>query len=124
MVEQRVTELEAESLLVRIYCVVGDLAGQKPLHEAIVETARAAGVAGASVLPAKMGFGKHAFYSDRLSETMADRQPVVVEIVDQPNRLTDFLAALHELVEGRRLITVERAEVILYLPESTSDDKV
>ena len=110
--------IEIESHLLRVYCTVSDHAGRQALHEAIIEAAHNAGLSGATVLPAKMGYsaGGH-FYSDLLNETMADRQPVVVEIVDQPDRIHAFLPALHALVQGRRLITLERAEVVFYQPD-------
>jgi PII-like signaling protein len=109
----------AESLLVRVYCVAHDVEGHKALHEAIVEAARGAGLAGASVFSATMGFGHSGlFYSDLLNEVFSDRQPVVVEIIDQPDRIAAFLPALHAMVRGRRLITTERAEVVLYKPHA------
>lgn len=113
--------LEVESLLVRVYCVVNDKAGDKTLHEAIVEAARGAGLAGASVLQAKMGFSRGGLlYSDLLNEVFSDRQPVVVEVIDQPDRINAFLPTLHALVRGRRLITAERAEIIYYQAEKSS----
>ena len=107
--------------LLRIYCVSGDRApGGKALHEAIVEAARAAHLGGASVLVAKAGYSHGGFFYDEiLSEAFQDRQPVVVEIVDRPERLTDFLPALKSLVRGRRLITLEKATVIYYRPVET-----
>jgi PII-like signaling protein len=110
--------LAVESWLLRVYCVVSDGAGDRLLHEAIIIAARDAGLAGASVLRAKMGFGRGGFlYSDLLSEVFSDRQPVIVEIIDQPDRINAFLPALHALVRGRRLITAERAEIMLYKPQ-------
>src|SRR5687768_7990849 len=107
--------LDRESLLLRVYCVVNDQLENQALHEAIVLAARGAGLAGASVLGAKMGFSRGGFlYSELLGEVFSDHQPVVVEIVDRPDRIEAFLPALHSLVRGRRLITLERAEVILY----------
>jgi PII-like signaling protein len=113
--------LDIESLLLRVYCVVNDKAGNQALHESIIQAARAGGLAGASVLRAKMGFGRGGFlYSDLLSEVFCDHQPVVVEIVDQPDRIQAFLPTLHNLVRGRRLITMEQAEVILYRPQDNA----
>lgn len=119
-----IDSLEVESLLLRVYCVVTDKAGNTTLHEAIVEAARGAGVTGASVFQGKMGFGRGGLvYSDLLSEVFSDRQPVIVEIVDQPARINAFLPALHRLVRGRRLITLERAEIIFYQARSTPDEQ-
>jgi len=104
--------------LLRIYCVSGDKApGGKALPDAIVEAARAAQLGGASVLVAKAGYSRGGFFYDEiLSEAFMDRQPVVVEIVDRPERLGEFMPALNSLVNGRRLITLEKATVIYYRP--------
>lgn len=115
------SSLGVESLLLRVYCVVSDREDGKTLHEAIVEAARCAGLAGASVLQATMGFSRDGFlFSVLLDEVLSDHQPVIVEIVDQPDRISAFVPILHNLVRGRRLITVERAEVILYQPQAGS----
>lgn len=106
---------EMESQLLRIFCVASDYAGHARLHEAIVAAARGAGLAGASVQKAKMGYsrGGH-YYSDLLSEVEIEQQPVVVEIVDSVSGIRKFLPALHQLVQGRRLITLEQVEVMHY----------
>jgi PII-like signaling protein len=101
---------ETESQLLRIYCVASD-----HLHGAIVDAARRAGLAGASVQKAKMGFSRNGHYfSDLLSEVEIEQQPLIVEIIDNPQRIQSFVPALHELVQGRRLITLEPVEVIHY----------
>ena len=109
--------IEREAALLRVYCVAGDHVEGQPLHEAITRAARMAGLSGATVLGAKMGFSRGgAFYSDVLDETLGDHRPLVVEIVDALPCLTAFLPRLHELVQGRRLVTLERAEVVFYKP--------
>jgi PII-like signaling protein len=110
---------ETESQLLRVYCVAGDYDGHVRLHEAIVDAARRAGLAGASARKTKMGFSLSGHYfSALLSEIEIEQQPVVVEIVDSPQRIVNFLPALHELVRGRRLITSETVEVLHYQAES------
>ena len=62
-----------------------------------------------------MGFGrKGRIFSDLLSDIGIEREPTVVELVDQPDRIDSFIPVLHGLVRGRRLITLERAEIIRY----------
>jgi len=106
---------EIESQMLRIYCVASDFVGKARLHEAIVDAARRIGLAGASVQKTKMGFsqGGH-YYSDLLAEVEIEQQPIVVEIIDNPQRIGSFIPALHELVQGRRLITLETVEVLHY----------
>jgi PII-like signaling protein len=113
-------EMESQSL--RIYCVASDHSGHTRLHEAIVDSARRAGLAGASVQKAKMGFsqGGH-YYSALLSEVEIEQQPLVVEIIGSPQRIENFVPTLHELVRGRRLITWETVEVLHYQVEVNNE---
>ncbi|HEX2864196.1 MAG TPA: DUF190 domain-containing protein [Deinococcales bacterium] len=107
-----------ESALLRVYTLRADrVDGGERLAEAIVRSARAAGLAGATALNAKMGFASGGrFFTDASGEVGFDQQPVVVELVDARERLQAFLPALHALVRGRRLVTLERAEVLHYAP--------
>jgi PII-like signaling protein len=71
----------------------------KPLYAAIVERAREFGMAGATVTRGIMGFGAdsrmHTASILRLSEDL----PVVIQIVDVPERIDAFLPLLDEMVE-------------------------
>lgn len=110
---------ESESQLLRIYCVASDRSEQGRLHEAIVDVARRAELAGASVRKTKMGFSRNGhFFSDLLSEVEIEQQPVIVEIIDSAQRVENFVPTLHKLVRGRRLITLEPVEVLHYQAES------
>lgn len=108
-------DFEVESRLLRVYCLRGDEEDGRPLPEAIVEAARRAGIAGATVVSGRLGFGRRGLISSTLlSAVEIDRQPVVVEIVDEPDHIAVFVPVLHALVRGRRLITLERVEIIRY----------
>lgn len=109
------------ALLLRVYGVAGDRAGEVPLHEAIVQAARREGLNGASVFTAKMGFGGGGFYSDLLNEAFSEFQPVVVDIVESAERIARFAPMVQSLVRGRRLITVEATEIVCYRAQSTPD---
>jgi len=82
-------------------------------NEVIVQEVRKRGMAGATVLRGVMGFGAdsrmHTAKILRLSEDL----PIVVEIVDKPERIADFLPDLDKMIE-EGLITLERARVIAY----------
>jgi uncharacterized protein len=87
----------------------------KPLCEAIVLEARRRGLAGATVIKGFMGFGAHSrIHTAKLLELSQDL-PIVVEIVDAPDRIEAFMPDLERMV-GDGLITLERAEVLLYRP--------
>jgi PII-like signaling protein len=106
-------KLEGEGELLRIFIGENDRWHGKPLYEAIVSRAREAGLAGATVLRGLMGYGAasriHTAKVLRLSEDL----PIVVEIVDRPDRIAAFLPALDEMVSDG-LVTLERAQVITY----------
>jgi PII-like signaling protein len=108
-------KLEGEGRLVRIFIGEADRWHGSPLYEAIVSRARAEGMAGATVVRGLMGFGAksriHTAKVLRLSEDL----PIVVEIVDRPDRIDKFLPLLDEMVADG-LVTVERVQVITYRP--------
>lgn len=108
-----------EGALLRIFIGEGDRVQApgrnhgKPLYEWLVLEARREGLAGATVLRGILGYGAssrlHTWHVERLSQDM----PIVVELVDQEDRLLAFLARVEpELREG--LATLEKANVRLY----------
>lgn len=102
---------QAEPL--RIFLGEDDRHEGRPLYEAIVLKARAAGLAGATVLRGPMGFG----HSSRLHTTkilrLSEDLPIVVEIVDAPDRIEAFLPTLDGMM-GSGLVTLEKARVLRY----------
>ena len=105
--------LPEEAELLRIFIGESDHYQGKPLYETIVLEARKRGMAGATVLRGIMGFGAdsrmHTAKILRLSEDL----PIIVEIVDTPERIDDFLPDLDKMID-EGLITLERARVIAY----------
>jgi len=112
--------LPREGKLLRIFIGESDRHGHRPAWQAIVELARAEGLAGATVLRGVAGFGHssrlHTATILRLSEDL----PIVVEIVDTAERIDAFLPRLEPLVQGG-LITLERAEVLVYRASEPGD---
>jgi PII-like signaling protein len=105
--------LSGEGQLLRIFIGESDHWQGKPLYEAIVLKAREMGIAGATMLRGLMGFGAashiHTAKILRLSEDL----PIVVEIVDVPEKIAALLPFLDEMVkEG--LVTLEKVQVIWY----------
>ncbi|MCX7847493.1 MAG: DUF190 domain-containing protein [bacterium] len=111
-------ELKGEALLVRVFIGEADKVHHKPLFEAIVQAAREAGLAGATVWRGMLGFGAASrIRSAKLLDLSSDL-PIVVEIVDREDRITSFLPRLHELIDGADcggLVTMERVQIIRYL---------
>jgi len=107
--------LPTEGKLLRIFVGEADRWEGRPLYEAIVLEARRRGLAGATVLKGFMGFGAHSrIHTAKLLELSQDL-PIVVEIVDAAEKIEAFLPDLEKMV-GDGLITLERAEVLLYRP--------
>ncbi len=107
--------LPSEGKLLRIFVGENDRWHGKPLYEAIVMEARTRGLAGATVIKGFMGFGAHSrIHTAKLLELSQDL-PIVVEIVDAPEKIEAFIPDLEQMV-GDGLITLERAEVLLYRP--------
>src|SRR5437762_13532332 len=110
--------LPTEGRLLRIFVGEADRWDGRPLYEAIVLEARRRGLAGATVLKGFMGFGAHSrIHTAKLLELSQDL-PIVVEIVDEAGKIEAFLPELEKMV-GDGLITLERAEVLLYRPGRT-----
>lgn len=106
-------KLEGSGKLLRIFIGESDRHGGQPLYTAIVERARREGLSGATVFKGIEGFGGHSVvHAARVFDLSTDL-PVLVEILDTPERIAAFVPVLDEMVhEG--LITLETVEVIRY----------
>lgn len=113
-------KLSGDGKLMRIFLGEQDHYKQMPFYEAIVREARERGLAGATVFRGVMGFGAgsrviHTAKILRLSEDL----PFIVEIVDTEERVNDFLPVVERMFEEvgcGGLITIEKAQVIMYQP--------
>ncbi len=99
--------------LLRIFIGESDRHEGRPCFEAIVERARRAGLAGATVLRGIQGFGGSSRIHTARILRLSDDLPIVVEIVDAADKIDAFLPELDPLVHGG-LVTVERVEVRVY----------
>lgn len=106
-------QLTEQAMLLRIFIGEDDRHDGRPLHEAIVLAARAAHLAGATVLRGQLGFGHssrlHTAKVLRLSQDL----PLVIEIIDEETRLRGFLPRLKGMLSSG-LVTLERVEVLRY----------
>ena len=97
----------------RIYIGESDHWHGKPLYQAIVETLRREGMAGATVLRAVEGFGAHSRIHTAHILRLSEDLPIVVETVDSAEKIERVLPGLREMVvEG--LITLTDVDVIHY----------
>jgi len=84
------------------------------LFEAIVETARTMKVAGASVFPVELSLGSDRQIRDAFSDYASTELPVLIEIVESPERVDALLSALGTMIVPA-LVTVEPVRVIRYV---------
>jgi PII-like signaling protein len=113
-------KLEGTGLLARIYIGESDTWHGRPLYEAIVHLLRERGLAGATVIRGIEGFGaKQHLHTTRILSLSQDL-PVLIEVVDQEERLRAILPELNAMVsEG--LITLERVEIFAYRANGEAD---
>jgi PII-like signaling protein len=114
-------QLPRDATLLRIYIGENDRHGHQPLYEAITLKARELHLAGATVLRGPMGFGK----SSRLHTAKVLRLsldlPLVIEIVDAPEKIEAFLPILDGMLHGG-LVTTEKVQVIDYRARTSSEN--
>jgi hypothetical protein len=110
-------KIVGEGKLLRIFIGESDRCHGRPLYEALVEKARALGLAGATVWRGIEGYGArsriHTAKILRLSEDL----PIIVEIVDSEDKIRAALPDLDAMIEASGsggLVTLEKAEIIKY----------
>jgi PII-like signaling protein len=103
-----------EGKLLRIFIGEADRWHGRPLYEAIVEEARQRGLAGATVWKGSMGFGAHSRMHTEKVLRLSEDLPIIVEIVDAQEKIEAFVRERIDEMVQEGLVTLERAEVILY----------
>jgi PII-like signaling protein len=101
------------AVLLRIYTEEGKRGDHGPLYEDIVMKARAAGLAGATVLRGPMGYGLHAKIHTAKIIDLSAKLPLVIEIVDGEDKVRAFVGQLASL-RDLGLVTLEKVEVVHY----------
>ncbi len=105
--------LTGEQVLLRIYLRGGDRAPLTPTHELIVKAARQSKLAGATVLRGLHGFGSRG-ESRSFTFSLVQHVPVIVEIVDVPDKIAGFIAGPLDALMTGGTATLERAAVMMY----------
>ncbi len=106
-------KIEGEGQLLRVFVGESDRWRGEPLYQAIVGRAREEGLAGATVLRGMAGFGAHSRIHTSNILRLSEDLPVVIEIVDRPERIADFIPRLDEMVD-EGMITLEKVHIIAY----------
>jgi uncharacterized protein len=104
-----------ERTLMRVFIGESDKYQGRPLYEALLERFRKKGLAGATVLRGVAGFGASSkVHTDKVLRLSLDL-PLIIEVVETEEVIQAILPDLNEMIGGG-LITLERANVILYRP--------
>ena len=98
-------KLLTEARLLRIFIGESDKFEGRPLYQAIVERARLRELAGATVLRGYLGFGANSRIHSARILRLSEDLPMVIEIVDEPERISAFVAELDGMI-GEGLVTL------------------
>jgi uncharacterized protein len=99
--------------LLRIFIGQSDRFGGKPLFQALVEKARAEGLAGATVLRGIEGFGARSHLHTSRILRLSEDLPVIIDIVDTAENIERVMDTFDEMV-GDGMMTLEAARVVTY----------
>jgi CBS-domain-containing membrane protein len=105
--------LQKKAQRLRIYIGESDRWRGKPLDAVLLETFRAQGMAGATVLRGAAGFGAHSHIHSTRLEVLSIDLPVIIELVDTPEKVASIIEVIYPMVrEG--LITLEDVQIVKY----------
>ena len=105
-------QIPGEAVRLRIHIGVNDTFQDRPLVDAIVALAREMGMAGATAIRGMSGFGESS-HIHRIELVLSHDLPIVIDIVDEQQRVDEFLAAVQPMI-GSGLVTVEPVTVVRY----------
>lgn len=101
-----------KGLLLRVFINESKMYKGQTLYKAIVCKARDMGMAGATVFKGIMGFqGQHKI-SSRQVLRLSDDMPVIIEIVDQKDKIDSFTQWLDEVVTDG-MVTAEQVDILI-----------
>src|SRR5688572_2652055 len=98
--------MNGEAILLRVYLRGADQPPHMPTYERVVKAARNSGLAGATVLEGILGFGSRGLLRPS-AWSLLESRPVIVEIVDRPERISRFIAAALDASMSDGLATLE-----------------
>jgi PII-like signaling protein len=110
-------EIQSQTKILRIFISSTDKFKHTPLYEVIVYAAKRYGLAGATVLKGVMGFGSSSIVHSSKFWEVSEKLPMVIEIVDKPEKIEEFTETLlpyFEKIRTGALITKERADIVLH----------
>jgi CBS domain-containing protein len=105
--------IEGKAQRLIIYIGESDRWRGKPLYAALLETLKAEGIAGATVVRGVAGFGAHSRIHTASILRLSEDLPLRIEAIDSPDKIAEALDVVAPMVsEG--LITLEEVQVVRY----------
>ncbi len=99
--------------VMRIYLDSTDTYDGQPLWQHLLRRAKELGIAGATVFKGVAGMGAHSQLHTTEIWSLAQKLPLVIEMIDGEEKLRVFLSACDGAID-EGLITLHDAEVIAY----------
>lgn len=106
--------------LIRIYLDNTDSYRGEPLWQILLQRAKENGLAGATVLKAVAGMGVHTEVYTSDIWTLAQKLPLIVEIIDDEDKIMKFIDECDEMI-GEGMVTMSNVEVLRYKNVSRGD---
>ena len=103
--------------LLRIFISSTDQLKNDLLSESVVLSARKEGLAGATVFKGILGYGASSVIHSYKFWEITDKLPVVIEIIDQEEKIRNFYEFIRPQLESMRygcLVTIQNVEVLLF----------
>jgi len=97
----------------KIYIDNQDKYKGSPLWEELLKRVKDEGLAGATVTKAVAGVGAFSQIHTQSLIALSDKLPLVVEIIDDEQKIEDFIKSVDEMIE-EGLVTLDDVEVINY----------
>ncbi|MEV6900363.1 DUF190 domain-containing protein [Amycolatopsis sp. NPDC051372] len=100
-------QLTGTALRMTILIGEDDVWHHAPLHREILERARKAGLAGATVMRGCEGYGLHGMIHTTRVLSMADHMPILVLFIDRADKIRAFLPQLQEVISNGTVVLDE-----------------
>ncbi len=91
--------------LLRIYLTDKMTVDNMPAHEYILQAAQKSGITGASVFHGVAGYGTHMKIHTIGLLHLSDSLPVIIEIIDTEEKITNFVKNIENKIEHGLMIT-------------------
>ena len=115
-------ENTSQITILRIYISSTDKFENQLLSETLVFRAKSMGLSGATVFKGILGFGASSVIHSYKFWEVTDKVPVVVEIIDEEQKIMLFYDSVKPILETMRygcLAITEKAGLLLYKPGKT-----